>query len=72
MRVGNEVTAAEATAAAGVPLGTHTFTLQNVGEGGTALPGQGHKVLIKGALNQRAGGARIHVTTAKSIAGTCG
>jgi hypothetical protein len=63
--------AAEATAAAAAPLGTYTFPLQNVGEGGTALPGEGHKVLIKGALNQRVGGARIHVTAAKSIAGTC-
>jgi cytochrome c5 len=67
-RVGNEITAAEATAAAGAALGTQTFTLQNVGEGGTALPGDGHKVVVKGAL--RAG--RIHVTAAKSAAGTCG
>jgi hypothetical protein len=71
VRVGDEVTAAEATAAAVVAPGTQTFALQNVGDGGIALPGAGHKVLIKGALNQRAGGARIHVTAAKSLAGTC-
>ena len=72
VRVGDEVTAAEATAAAAVTPGTQTFALQNVGDGGTALPGAGHKVLIKGALNQRAAGARIHVTAAKSVAATCG
>ena len=72
VRVGDQVTAAEAAAVAGAALGTQTFALQNVAEGGTALPGDGHKVLIKGALNQRAGGARIHVTAARSVAVTCG
>jgi S-disulfanyl-L-cysteine oxidoreductase SoxD len=71
VRVGDQVTAAEATAAAGAALGTQIFALQNVGEGGTALPGEGHKVLVKGALNQRAGGARIHVTAARSVAAAC-
>jgi quinoprotein glucose dehydrogenase len=71
VRVGDEVTAAEAAAAAAVALGTQTFALQNVGDGGTALPGEGHKVLVKGALNQRAGASRIHVTAAKSVAAAC-
>ena len=55
--------------------GMQTFTLQNVGEGGTALPGngpRGKRSLVKGALTQRAGGGRIHVTAAESVAGTCG
>ena len=74
VRVGTEITAAEATAAATAALGAQTFTLQNVGEGATALPGngkEGHKVVAKGALTQRAGAARIHVTAAKGLAETC-
>ena len=70
-RAGNEITAAEGTAAAGASPGTQTFTLQNVGGTGTALPGEGHKVLVKGALTQRSGTGRIHVTAAKSVGGTC-
>jgi mono/diheme cytochrome c family protein len=72
VRVGDEISLAEATAAAGAAIGTQTFTLQNVGADGIALPGEAHKVLVKGALSQRAGGARIHVTAAKSVAATCG
>ena len=72
VRVGNEITAAEATAAAGTPSGMQTFALQNVGDGGTALPGEGQRVLVKGALSQRAGASRIHVTAATSVAATCG
>ena len=71
VRVGTEITAAEAASAAAAAPGTQAFTLQNVGEGGTALPGEGHKVLLKGALRQRAGTSRIHVTAAKSVAATC-
>lgn len=71
VRVGTEITAAEVTSAAGTSSGTQTFTLQNVGEGGAALPGDQQKVLVKGALSQRAGASRIHVTAAKSVAGTC-
>jgi S-disulfanyl-L-cysteine oxidoreductase SoxD len=71
VRVGNDITVAEATAAAGVALGTDTFALQNVGDAGTPLPGEGHKVLVKGALSQRAGTSRIHVTAAKSVGSTC-
>jgi len=71
-RIGDVVTAAEATASAGTAPGALTFTLQNVGEGGTALSAEGHKVLVKGALNQRAGAGRIHVTAATSVAQTCG
>jgi cytochrome c5 len=74
VRAGNEITAAEATAAAVSAPGAQTFTLQNVGEGGTALPGNGkdgQKVVAKGALTQRAGAARIHVTAVKSLADTC-
>ena len=73
-RDGNTITTAEATAAAGATLGTQTFTLQNVGAGGTALPGngtEGQKVLVKGALTRRAGENRIHVTAAAGVAGTC-
>jgi len=71
-RVGNEISAAETTAATAAALGTQTFSLQNVGEGSTALPGNaGQKVIIKGALSQRAGAGRIHVTAAKSVAATC-
>ena len=72
VRVGNEITTAEATAAAATALGMQTFTLQNVGDGGTALPGDGHRVLVKGALTQRTGASRIFVTAAKSLAATCG
>lgn len=74
-REGNAITPAEATSAAGTPLGTQTFTLQNVGAGGTALPGngtEGQKVLVKGALTRRSGAGRIHVTAAAGVAGTCG
>jgi S-disulfanyl-L-cysteine oxidoreductase SoxD len=70
-RVGDAITAAEATTAAGMALGPQTFMLQNVDEGGTALSVEGHKVLVKGALTQRAGAGRIHVTAAKSVAQTC-
>jgi len=70
-RVGNDISAAEGTAAAGAALGSGTFALQNLGDGGVATLGQGQKVLIKGALSQRAGASRIHVTAAKSVAGTC-
>jgi mono/diheme cytochrome c family protein len=72
VRIGDAITGAEATAAAATAIGTQTFTLQNVGADGIALPGEGHKVLLKGALSQRAGGARIHVTAAKSLAPACG
>jgi mono/diheme cytochrome c family protein len=72
VRVGNEITAAEAAAAAATASGTQTFTLQNVGDGGTVLPGDGHRVLVKGALTQRTGASRIFVTAAKSVAATCG
>jgi len=68
----NEITPPEVTAAASVALGAQTFVLQNVGEDGTPLPAEGHKVLVKGALTPRAAGARIHVTAATSLAGTCG
>jgi cytochrome c5 len=73
-REGNEITPAETAAAAGTGPGTQTFALQNVGAGGTALPGngaEGQKVVVKGALTQRAGGGRIHVTAAASVAGSC-
>jgi S-disulfanyl-L-cysteine oxidoreductase SoxD len=70
-RVGDEITAAEAAASNGAALESQNFTLQNVGEDGIALPASGHKVLIKGALTQRAGGARIHVTAARSVADSC-
>jgi hypothetical protein len=71
---GNEITAAETSAATGAGPGGETFTLQNVGDGGIALPGtgaEGQKVIVKGALTQRAGAGRIHVTAAKSVAATC-
>lgn len=71
VRVGDAITATEATAAAATARGTLMFTLQNVGDGGTALPSEGHRVLVKGALSQRAGVGRIHVTAAKSVAATC-
>jgi cytochrome c5 len=74
VRAGNEITAAEATAATAVALGAQTFTLQNLGESGTPLPGngtQGQKIVVKGALTERAGAGRIHVTAAKSVADTC-
>ncbi|MGH9241303.1 MAG: c-type cytochrome [Vicinamibacterales bacterium] len=71
VRVGDAITDAEATTAAAIARGTLTFTLQNVGEGGTALPPEGQKVLVKGALSHRAGASRIHVTAAKSVAPTC-
>ena len=71
VRVGDDISAAEATAAAAAAPGTRTFALQNTGEGGTALPAEGHKVLVKGALSYRAGASRIHVTAAKSVAATC-
>jgi hypothetical protein len=75
VREAKEVSAAEAAAASGAGVGTGTFTLQNVGDGGTALPGngaEGQKVLVKGALTQRAGAGRIHVTAARGVAGSCG
>jgi cytochrome c5 len=68
----NEITAAEVTAAGTLALGAQTFALQNVGDDGTALPAEGNKVLVKGALTQRAGAPRIHVTSASSVAATCG
>lgn len=70
-RVGDAISAVEVTASATTALGSQTFTLQNVGEDGTALSAEGHKVLVKGALTQRAGGGRIHVTAATSVAQTC-
>jgi mono/diheme cytochrome c family protein len=74
VRAGNEITAAEATAATGVAPGAQTFALQNLGESGTPLPGngtQGQKVVVKGALTERGGDSRIYVTAAKSVADTC-
>ena len=72
-RVGNEVTAAEATAAERAAPGTLTFTLQNIGDSGMPAPGSsGQKVVIKGALTQRDGVGRIHVTAAKKVADACG
>jgi cytochrome c5 len=71
-RTDNEITPAEVTAAGSLAQGGPTFTLQNVGDDGIPLPAEGHKVLVKGALTQRAGGPRIHVTAAASVAGTCG
>jgi len=74
VRAGNEITASEATAATGVALGAQTFALQNLGESGTPLPGngtQGQKVVVKGALTERGGASRIHVTAAKSVADIC-
>ena len=74
VRGGNEFTQAETTAAAGTSPGAQTFLLQNIGESGTALPGngnQGQKVVVKGALTERAGASRIHVTAAKRVADTC-
>lgn len=74
VRAGNEITAAESTAAAGAAPGAQTFTLQNVGEPGSPLAagGEGQKVILKGALTERAGTRRIHVTAAKSLVATCG
>jgi cytochrome c5 len=72
VRVGNQIAANEVTAAAGAALGTQTFTLQNVGDTGTALPGtEGQKVVVKGALSRRADAGRIHVTAAKTVGPTC-
>jgi cytochrome c553 len=74
VRSGQAITAAETSTATAAPLGTQTFTLQNLGESGTALPGsgnEGQKVVIKGALSQRAGASRIHVTAATSVAAAC-
>jgi S-disulfanyl-L-cysteine oxidoreductase SoxD len=71
-RTGNEITPADITAAGSLAPGTETFALQNVGDDGIALPAEGHTVLVKGALTQRAGTGRIHVTAASSVAGTCG
>jgi cytochrome c5 len=68
----NEFTAAEVTAAGRLALGAQTFALQNVGDDGTPLPAEGHKVLVKGALSQRAGTPRVHVTAATSVGATCG
>lgn len=70
-RVGDEVMAAEAAAAARAQLGSATFTLQNVGDDGVALSPKDQKVVVKGALSERAGLARIHVTAAKSVGETC-
>ena len=71
VRVGDDISPGEASAASAAARGTRTFTLQNVGDGGTTLPPSGHKVLVKGALRQRAGASRIYVTAAKSVAATC-
>jgi mono/diheme cytochrome c family protein len=71
VRTGNDITVAEGTAAAAAALGAQTFALQNVGGTGTSLPGEGHKVLVKGALTQRSGTGRIHVTAARSVADMC-
>jgi S-disulfanyl-L-cysteine oxidoreductase SoxD len=71
-RVDSEITPAEVSAAARLAQGAQTFALQNVGDDGIRLPDEGQKVLVKGALTQRAGGPRIHVTAATSVAGTCG
>jgi mono/diheme cytochrome c family protein len=74
VRGGNAISETEASAAAAAPLGTQTFTLQNLGESGTALPGSGNagqKVVIKGALTQRPGASRIHVTAVTSVAASC-
>jgi cytochrome c5 len=67
----NEITPAELTTAEGQALGAQTFGLQNVGDDGTPLPAEGHKVLVKGALTQRNAAPRIHVTAATSVAGSC-
>jgi hypothetical protein len=71
VRAASEIVPAEAAAAAAVSSGTEAFVLQNVGEGETALPGAGHRVLLKGALTQRAGSRRIHVTAVAPVAGAC-
>ena len=71
VRVGDQISADEARTAAASAPGTRTFALQNVGEGGTAVPPEGHKVLVKGALRQRSGVSGIYVTAAKSVAATC-
>ena len=74
VRSGQAITAAETSAATAAPLGTQTLTLQNLGDSGTALPGSGNpgqKVVLKGALSQRAGASRIHVTAAASVAAAC-
>jgi cytochrome c5 len=71
VRVGNSITTAEETAAAAATLGTDTFALQNVGDAGTPVPDEGHRVLVKGALSQRGGVSRVHATALKSVSGTC-
>ena len=74
VRAGNEITAAEATAAAAAAPGTQTFALQNIGDAGSALSisgNGGQKVTVKGALTPRAPVSRIHVTAAKILADTC-
>src|SRR5205085_814314 len=74
VRTGNNISPADLSAAAAGPPGTRTFALQNLGDSGTALPGngtEGQKVMVKGAMTERAGASRIHVTAAQSLAATC-
>jgi hypothetical protein len=75
IRAGNEITAAETSAAASAPLGAQTFALQNLDEAGSALTVRGsggQKVVVKGALTLLGTGGRIHVTAAKILSDTCG
>jgi hypothetical protein len=74
VRSGKDILPAEVATAAAATPGSQTFALQNLGDSGTAIPGngnEGQKVVIKGALTQRANGSRIHVTAAQSVAATC-
>jgi hypothetical protein len=74
IRGGNEITAAETSAAASVPLGAETFALQNFDEAVSALTVRdsgGQKVLVKGALTLLGTAGRIHVTAAQVLADAC-
>ena len=71
---GDEITADEINAAAGVALGTQTFRLPNAG---SFRPGfkpetwTGHKVMAKGALARQSNGDRINLTALETIAASC-
>lgn len=75
VRSATAVTPDEAAAAAAAPLGTGTYALQNIEDAGSVLNTSGsggQKVVVKGALTQRGGAGRIHVTAAKVVADSCG
>jgi mono/diheme cytochrome c family protein len=72
-RDGGTITGEELQTSAGTTLGTGSFQLQNLDyvDDFSAAAASGHKVQVKGALNQRPGGDRISVTSVASTGSRC-